>query len=306
MQSFFINSNIVYIDCIDSYADSICNRWPKWLRWCIYQIMKFGGYVQVKENFLTLYCTSKDITHKKALVKLHKKLTELKAQNIVCADCLMDNKAFMSFLYEKNYNVLNGNWLYRFLQYDVLQKIAYIKNVDVSKLEVSILAKDNKDIIVENAKIIGKNCKILNIITDKIENYLELEKYFSEQYGILINVSSNKEKSCTRSNVIFNFDLKEKELKECKFNKDSILVQVNGKRFERRDGVTICSSKISIPKKILKEKEHFDAEILYESEVYSKISFENMRKILKRDNIRIRYFVGNNGKINFNEIAKST
>lgn len=306
MQSFFINSNIVYLDCIDSYTDAICNRWPKWLRWCIYQIMRLGRYVQVKENFLTLYCTRKDIIRNKTLVKLHKKLIELKAQNIVCADCLMDNKTFMSFLYEKNYNVLDGKWLYRFLQYDILQKIAYIKNVDISRLEVSILAKDNKDIIAENAKIIGKKCKILNIITNKVENYLDLERYFSEQYGILINVSTNKEKSCMRSNVIFNFDFNEKELEKCKFNKDSILVQVNREKFERKEGITICSSKLIIPKKNLNEKKHFDEEILYESKVYSKISFENMRKILKRDNIRIRYFVGNNGKINFNEIKKST
>ena len=127
------------------------------------------------------------------------------------------------------------------------------------------------------------------------------------EYGILINVSSNKNKSLLHSDVIFNFDFDNNKLKTCNLRGKSILVQVNKEKFMRKNGITICSCKLNLPRRYFKffdRYKNFDEEILYESVLYSKISFENIRKIIKKDNIGIRYFIGNNGKIDFNEIHK--
>ena len=75
------------------------------------------------------------------------------------------------------------------------------------------------------------------------------------------------------------------------FKKNTILVQFTKEEFENRTGITIISYKLKFPIKYLKkfeELKHFNEEIIYESYLYYKNSFENMRKILKEDNIYIK------------------
>ena len=87
-------------------------------------------------------------------------------------------------------------------------------------------------------------------------------------------------------------------------NNRAVLVQLDKEKFVRNDGVTIRFVKLNIPYKygeIAKVYRHFNEEILYESFLYYKTSYKNVRKILKRDGVDIRYFIGNNGKIEFNE-----
>lgn len=285
--------NVIYLD----FKDIENNKWLRlWL---------FSGKVIKKENNITIVCRKKNI--RKIIKKLDKKLQETNIRNIVCSKTLQNSDDILNYLHDKEYTVLDGKWIYKFLPYEILSKISYVKNVDISKLEVAILANEVSDVVIENIKLIGTNCKILNIITEDCNKFLDLENFFMNEYGILINVSSNKKKSLLHSDIIFNFDFDKKRLKECNLNNKSILVQVNKEKFMRKNGVTICSSKLNLPQKyfnFLAEYKNFDEEILYESILYSKISFENVRKILKRDNIGIRYFIGNNGKIDFNEIRK--
>ena len=285
--------NEIYLD----FEDIERNKWLK--------LLLFSGKVVKKENDITIICRKKNIN--KIIKKLDKKLKETGIRNIVCSRTLLDNDEILNYLYNNEYTILNGNWLYKFLPYEILNKISYVRNVSISKLEVAILTNETSDVIIENIKLIGRNCKILNIVTEDCDNFLDLEKFFMKEYGILINVSSNKSKSLLHSDVIFNFNFDKNRLKKCNLNNNSILVQMNKEKFMRKNGVTICSCKLSLPQKYFKffnEYKNFDEDCLYEGLLYSKISFENVRKILKRDNIGIKYFIGNNGKIDFNEIRK--
>ena len=214
------------------------------------------------------------------------------------------NERFVKWLREKEIEILDGRWLFRFLPYDIFNKIAYIKNVKKSDLEVSILVNKPTELSNQNVVEFAKECKILNIITDDVLAFRVLEKKMLDEYGIIINVSTNKEKSCSRSDLIFNFDFNQKDLKKCKMNNRAVLVQLDKEKFVRNDGVTIRFVKLNIPYKygeIAKVYRHFNEEILYESFLYYKTSYKNVRKILKRDGVDIRYFIGNNGKIEFNE-----
>ena len=133
----------------------------------------------------------------------------------------------------------------------------------------------------QNVVEFAKECKILNIITDDVLAFRVLEKKMLDEYGIIINVSTNKEKSCVRSDLIFNFDFNQKDLKKCKMNNKAVLVQLDKEKFIRNEGVTIRFVKLKIPYKygeIAKVYRHFNEEILYESFLYYKTSYKNVGK----------------------------
>lgn len=298
------NKGVVYIDYLDSYVEVAKRKLPKWLSWCVYKVCNYFGFIKRNDNFFTLIAEQNDVINEKMLNNLYEKLFELDIKTVVCADLLLENERFVKWLREKEIEILDGRWLFRFLPYDIFSKIAYIKNAKKSDLEVSILVNKPTELSNQNAVEFARECKILNIITDDVLAFRVLEKKMLDEYGIIINVSTNKEKSCARSDLIFNFDFNQKDLKKCKMNNKAVLVQLDKEKFVRNEGITIRFVKLKLPYKyeeIAKVCRHFNEEILYESFLYYKTSYENVRKILKRDGIYIKYFIGNNGKIEFNE-----
>lgn len=298
------NKSIVYIDYLNSYVEVTKRKLPKWLSWCIYKICNYFGFIKRNDNLFTLIVEQEDVINEKMLNNLYEKLFELDIKTVVCADLLLKNERFIKWLREKEIEILDGSWLFKFLPYDIFNKIAYVKNVKKSDLEVSILVNNPTELCNQNAVEFARECKILNIITDDVLAFRVLEKKMVDEYGIIINVSTNKEKSCVRSDLIFNFDFNQKKLQKCKMNNKAVLIQLNKEKFIRNDGVTIRFVKLKVPYKyeeIAKVYKHFNEEILYESFLYYKTSYENVKRIFKRDGIYIKYFIGNNGKIEFNE-----
>ena len=169
------------------------------------------------------------------------------------------------------------------------------------------LTNEDSDINIENIKILAQRCKVLNIITNKIDKYEVLERFLYDEYGIIINISRNKKKAGLYSDIILNLDFNNEELSECRFRINSILVQFTKEKFENKNGITIVFYKLNLPYKYIKllNKFHnYNEEIFYESMLYYKTSFYDLKKILDKDKIGIRYFIGNNGKIQFNEIKQ--
>ncbi len=300
-----MNNNVIYIDYLDSYYDITKKNFPKWIKKFIYKMMNCFGIVLNKENEISLTAVENDKVNKRMLKKLYKIMENSKLKHVVCADRLLENQEFISRLKKRNFNVLNGSWLNKYLASLIIKKVAYIENFSISSMEISVLVKENSDCCEQFILEMAKECKLLNIITEDIKAFSFIEKEL-ENEGILINVSTNKDKSLRHSNIIVNYDFSKKELLECKFS--GILVQLNKERFERRSGITIRDCRLKLPYlekfNYISGINHFTDEILYESIIFHKITYDNIQKIFKRDNIQIKYFVGNNGKIEFSEFQK--
>ena len=298
--------DVLFIDYLDSWIESLSDKWPKIVRRLFYLIGNFLGYIRYEHNVITLFCFSEGDINSRIINNMYKAVLKSRYNVIVCADLILKNEQIMNKIRNCGKTILEGRWIYRFLLYKIAEKISYIKNVDISDLEISILIHHYSDIIIEEIKEIGVKCKILNIITDEVNEYSELEKYFEDEFGIIINVSSNVSKSLTHSDLIFNIDFSNRDLKKCNFSKKSILVQTNKEKMLSKYGITVCFFKLNFPekyKKYFSKKKHFCEEYLYESLLYSKISYSNMRKKLEDDNIDIKYFIGNKGKIDFRDIT---
>lgn len=298
------NKSVLYIDYFDSYLNAIEWNIPKWLKFLIYKFLNYVGRIRKNDNYLYLCAEKGDVINERMLQKILDIMNEKDIDTIVCADALQRNELFMKWVNKNNCNVLDGSWLMKFLMCDILEKIAYIKNIRIDSMEVSVFIKNFSDYHIEEIKVIAKRCKVLNIITDNVRKFEYVEKLLNEECGVMVNITGNIEKSSKRADVIFNFDFAKDELDKCNMKKNSIVVQMNREEYIRKDGIVIRFFKLNLPIRY-DEKfarfNHFNEEILYESIVYYKNSFKNIMAILRQDNVNIRYFIGNNGKISFRE-----
>lgn len=168
--------------------------------------------------------------------------------------------------------------------------------------EVSLLVNDfteiNREIIIH----IAKSVKRLNVITNHIEKIKKLEEYLYNEFGIMLNVSNNKNRSLLKSEVIINIDLPEELINKYKIYDNAIIVNVSDKiniQSKRFNGININYYKIQIPDEC--KLEEFPHEIIYESYIYGRKYKEINEKIMK-DKIEINKLIGNNGIITKSEI----
>ncbi len=299
------NENIIYIDYIDSYLEILNDKFPDWIRKLVYTVLKFLGYVKVNKNKITLCCLKENEINKRMISNLKNKLSIINSKDVVLSNLLMENNKFINILENIDYNILNGRWLYKFLCYDFVCKIAYIKNKKISDMEITILSNENSEINIENIKLLANECKILNIVTEDLDKFKHIENLLFNEYGNMINVSTNKLKTCKYSDIILNFDFSLEQIKKCNFKKGATVVQFTKEKFESNNVSTIVFYKLNMPAKYLQlfnENKRYNQEIFYESLLYYKTSFKDVRKILKKDNVSIKYFIGCNGKMPFNQI----
>lgn len=298
------NTNIVYVDYIDSYLDILNSSFPKSFRRIVYNILNYFGYVKVSENYLVLMSVEDGNINKRMINNLIKKLKFANVKNIVLAENFMKNSEVFREL-KKEFNILDGRWLYKFLILDIIEKISFIQNKKMDEYEITILCNNPTDIDFENINMLSKKCKILNILTIKnIEKFAYIERKLYEEYGFLLNISTNIEKVCLYSDIIVNIDFSKKDLESCFFKDKSILVQCTKERFEKNFKAVITFYRLNFKKTYISffyKMKHFEEEILYESLLYYGISLDGMRKFFERDDVKIRSFDGLHGKINFKE-----
>lgn len=302
---FLENSNVIYIDHLNSYLDVLSDSFPRWIRVLVYKILNFWGYIKVIDNKFMLYCVEKDEINSRMINNLKKILLNLNKKDVVLPTLLSNNMTFVNWLKGLEYNILDGRWLYKFLCYDIVEKIACVKNKYLGDIEVTILSNEDSEINLENIKLLAEKCKLVNVVTNNPREFRVIEKYLYDEYGSIINVSTNKEKTCRYSDIILNFDFSIDELRKCKTKNGTVIVQFTKEKYENKNGATVVFYKLNFPRKYLelfKEYENYDEEIFYESMIYYKTSFNNVMELFKRDNISIKYFFGCNGKLPFNEI----
>ncbi len=303
-----MNDDILYIDYLESYEEIIRRRKiPKIIKKIIYKIFNFLGFIKIEKNYLILSSTYEDVNNK-TITNILKAAQKLNFKNVALAEGLQSNLALNKELLNSNFDILDGTKIYKFLTYEIINKIAYIQNIKIQSMEITFLTNNNSDINMESIKMLAQKCKVVNVLTERIDLFTDLEKQLYDDQGIIINVSRNKRKTCMYSDIILNLDFENKTLEQCRIREKTIIVQFTKAKFENKTGVTITSYKLNIPDKYSASKKmlkHFSNEILYEGLFYHKLSYKNVRKLLKKDNISIKYFIGNNGKISFREIKEN-
>ena len=157
--------------------------------------------------------------------------------------------------------------------------------------------------MLENLKIMVKEYKRINIITNHIQKFKKLEEDFFEEQGIIITVGNNKRKSALKSNIIINVDFPNELINQYNINDEAIIInlrgniKINKKRFT---GININDYEIDFDnfEEFDYEKEMlFDKKDIYEAEFIKNQPFKYSRNDLNKYKVKIIKLYGTNNEI---------
>lgn len=228
--------------------------------------------------------------------KILKKLSN--SNKLVISKKIKENIKYLNFLNTYGMNISDGKWLFEILLTDITEYI--ILKTKMEKINISVLINDLNEIEIENIKILAKKYKNLNIVTNHVEKFKNIAEQLENQEGIIITITNNKKKSLMKSNIILNVDFPNELINKYRINENSVIVNVKGKvliKEKRFNGLNIHNYEIDCRED--KKEEHFLSgeymlKDIYESNLYKKQNFYNIREILKLDKVVIKELKLNN------------
>lgn len=206
--------NIVYIEKAKE-IDEVLTKWQRRLPFSIKKrVIKSKVYFEKKGENVESKIFFFDKPNEKDLEKIGQNLkntiTTNEYKNVVVSNELKKNTIIMDKL--QGLNILNGRWLFNYLIYDVINYILLKKNKEIEKAEISILVNETTDTNVQNILNLAQNVKILNVVTQNLAVFKQIEEKLYDELGIMIRVTNNKKRSLLKSDVIINLDVTGEEL----------------------------------------------------------------------------------------------
>ena len=273
----------------------------------IFNIVEFSEDNGKTTITLPLFKSNK-ISNKKIIKiakRINKKLYDNNIENVVLSNYLEENEILKQKLYCQNINILDGRYLFYLLIPEIIDYILKRQKVKLQNGEVTLLIND---FTKNNAKIItyiAQNVKRVNIVTNHSNKFKKIEDYLYNELGVILNITNNKSKSLSNANLIINIDFPEEIINKYEINSNAIIVNIFNEikiRAKKFNGININYYKACIPKEY--QIDGFQNNLVYESSIY-KYSYENARKDIIANKIRIKKLVGINGDISENEFCKN-
>jgi len=199
--------------------------------------------------------------------KIEKKLDKIFNMDVTKTVCICEklrvNEDFMRYIKEREFNIIDGRWLFKYMICDIAEFICKKQKLVPEEQEVSIKVKQPDDLIFETIKRLGKRFKNINIITNKVKQFNKIKDEIYQESGLVLNVTKNLKKNNSNSKIVIDVDSKEN-------NADSYFVNLPPKF-----------------RNIYKKLNNFNSSILYESLIYKKTSPKNIWDEIAKDNIEI-------------------
>lgn len=257
---------------------------------------KAFSQVRLEQNKIILPHYEK-ITEKKAQKLARKTLKIIMKSNvrkIAISNNLKKEKDYIMCIQSEQIEIVDGRWLYLMLIPDILNYLSQKKNLEKQKTRISILINDCTENCLQMIKDLIPQYQNINIVTNHREKFEKLEKQYLEKEGILLTITNNKKKSLMRSEIIVNVDFPKELINQYCIKEDATLVnlspnvEITKKRFQgtcvQDYEITRNQQNVEYDKLL---EENFPMKELYEAEFYRKQPYENVRKQIKRDGVKI-------------------
>ncbi|KNY27152.1 hypothetical protein [Pseudobacteroides cellulosolvens] len=138
----------------------------------------------------------------------------------------------------------NGKILYRVLLANIINKICYIKDLDINSIEISIISGNDKAELLQIVKLLSSFIKFVTIITKDMCINKEVEEIFYET-GTSIGISGDYSNTLKRADIIIN--LGDAEEFKC-FIKEKVVVLNYGKAADFYKKVWVINDiKVELP-----------------------------------------------------------
>ena len=273
--------------------------------------LKFVENNKIKNRLISKINIRREKNRNLRILRNIKKIKKYNFKNVILSNNLFNDEKLKKIFINNNINIIEGKFLYESLLYKSIEYISNIQRMGMEKYEISILIKYKNNIRVSGIIELAKKCKIINLITDNIRQFDRLEKELKKEYGIILNVTTNKDKTLLNSNIIINLDFLLDEFSQCVLPRKAIIFNIrnNLKIYSNFfEGINITDYLIYLPQKynkIVKLLEDVNPILLYEAIIIENnlIQSEIERK-LKFDSVEIKCFLGNNGIIRGREFLK--
>lgn len=257
--------------------------------------------IKVQEN--TIIVPINNETTVKQIEKIAKKTNKIigilsNSKKAVLSKNIKKEEKYINYLNTYGIEISDGRWLFEILLIDIVKFL--IDKQKLEKTNISILINDLTDIEFENIKILSKKYKTINIVTNHIEKFKKLEEQLQEE-GIIITITNNKKKSLMKSQIIINIDFSKELINKYRINENATIINIKRpiKIIQKRfNGITVNDYEISYRSDICNEKifnGKYALKDLYESEIYKKSSFDELRNKIKKDKVSISKLFLNNG-----------
>ena len=252
---------------------------------------------------------TKKITNKQYSRMAKKIVNKESLRDIVLTKDLFYQEAFIWQLKKDSVHIFDGKWLEQYLIPDCLFFICKKQKQNLEEKEISILVNELSDIVKQIIINLAQKVRLLNIITNQINSYQKIEDFLYQNYGIMVRVTNNK-KALSKSDIIINMDYSEEKLNYFSLPKKGIIlnlgrnIRIKSKKFE---GINIRNYKMIFQNQEMQEfkqlhlEEEFERKILYESILYRKDSYKNIREKIQKDKVQITELIGLNGIIHERE-----
>lgn len=223
------------------------------------------------------------------------------SKKIVLSKEMYKEQKYINYLNTYGLEIQDGKWLFEILLPEITEYI--IEKKKIEKVNISIMINDPEDIELENIKVLARKYKSINIVTNHIEKFKNLEKQLQENEGIIITITNNKKKSLTKSQIILNIDFPRELINKYNMQDETIIVNVKGNvkiNKKRFNGLNINDYEIDFRDDKKNNKafnNHFYLKDLYESELYKKQKISEIRKKIKNDKLIIKKLILNNGEL---------
>lgn len=269
-------------------------------------LFKLFNIIKVKEDKIILPIKEEKISIKKAeklAIKTKKILDKTNCNKVVLSKVIKTQEDYKNYLYSSDINIIEAEQLTEILLLDILNYIKNKKTLKPEELSLTIFVNDISMNMLENLKIMVKQYKRTNIITNHIQKFKKLEEDFFDEQGIIITVGNNKRKSALKSNVIINVDFPNELINQYNINDEAIIInlrgniKINKKRFT---GININDYEIDFDnfEEFDYEKEVlFDKKDIYEAELIKNQPFKYSRNDLNKYKVKITKLFGTNNEI---------
>jgi len=245
---------------------------------------------------------AKEIKPKK-IKKIINKLDKYNIKTVVLSERLYNIEVLKNNLYARNIDILDGKYLFKLLAEEIIKYLCKKIRKNIEQIEMSIFTNDlsyiNKEIIID----LAEKVKTLNIITNHINEFKEMEDYLYNEKGIIIKVSNNHKTALQKTNIILNMDFPEEIVNEYSMPNKCIIININSEikiKTKKFNGININNYNIIVPKEY--EIEGYNNKIVYESYLFNK-DYKTARKQILEDKIQVRNLIGEKGKINNREFS---
>ena len=267
-------------------------------------IFKTFNIISLIQNKIILPITGDEILSNRKATKLVRKtlkiLEKTMSKRVVISKKIQNQKKYLELLKAENLEIVDGRWLFEILSYDVLEYIVNKRKMKKEETKVSILVNNLTDNIVETIRIIAREYKRVNIITNYMEKFKKIEEQMLQKDGIMITVGNNKRKGLSKSHIILNVDFSSKALHEYNIFENAIIVNLREKAViykKRFNGITINNYDITyrnIDNYDYDKDNKYKACEIYEAQVNKKQPFYEIMKKIKNDKVAITKLMGKN------------